>query len=111
MFYVVTNLGLNANCHILKGDRVEVLGLTNQTNKKRKNILRFKTNEQTNKQKLQIKKRSMVEVLGPSCHKRENFPPEIDVYKVPHSRLRNIIATFYDILKQLDKKHCRCKFY
>ena len=46
----------------------------------------------------------MVEVLGPSCHKRENFPPEIDVYKVPHSRLRNIIATFYDILETIGQE-------
>ena len=41
----------------------------------------------------------MVEVLGPSCHKRENFPPEIDVYKVPHSRF-----------DKLGKKHCRWRF-
>ena len=41
----------------------------------------------------------MVEVLGPSCHKRENFPPEIDVYKVPHSRF-----------DKLGKKHCIWRF-
>ena len=36
---------------------------------------------------LQIfRERKMVEVLGTSHFQRESFPPEIDVYKVPHSR-------------------------
>ena len=38
----------------------------------------------------------MVEVLGPTNHKRENFPPEIDVYKVPHSRFEFTIAAFHE---------------
>ena len=66
-----------------KGDMVEVLSQTN------KHI------ENSNKQKSSDWKR-MVEVLGPTHHKRENFPPEIDVYKVPHSRFKFTIAAFHE---------------
>lgn len=45
----------------------------------------------------------MVEVLGPSCHKRENFPPEIDVYKVPHSRMKELVTSVEQILPQIEE--------
>lgn len=46
----------------------------------------------------------MVEVLGPtqSPH-RELFPPEIDVYRVPHSRMKELVVSVGKILPQIEE--------
>ena len=45
-------------------------------------------------------KYKMVEVLGPSIH-QENFPPEIDVYRIPHNRMKQLVTSVMQILPEI----------
>ena len=42
----------------------------------------------------------MVEVLGPSVH-QESFPPEIDVYRIPHNRMKQLVTSVMQILPEI----------
>jgi len=44
----------------------------------------------------------MVEVLGPSLH-QENFPPEIDVYRIPHHRMKQLVNSVTKILPEIQE--------
>jgi len=44
----------------------------------------------------------MVEVLGPSIH-QENFPPEIDVYRIPHNRMKQLVTSVMQILPEIQE--------
>jgi len=44
----------------------------------------------------------MVEVLGPSLH-QENFPPEIDVYRIPHHRMKQLVNSVTQILPEIQE--------
>jgi len=44
----------------------------------------------------------MVDVLGPSVH-QETFPPEIDVYRVPHNRMKQLVTSVIQILPQIQE--------
>jgi len=44
----------------------------------------------------------MVEVLGPSLH-QESFPPEIDVYRVPHNRMKQLVTSMMQILPEIQE--------
>ena len=45
-------------------------------------------------------KYKMVEVLGPSIY-QENFPPEIDVYRIPHNRMKQLVTSVMQILPEI----------
>jgi len=50
---------------------------------------------------------AMVEVLGPSqSTHRELFPPEIDVYRVPHTRMKELVVSVGEILPQIEESLC-----
>jgi len=44
----------------------------------------------------------MVEVLGPSIY-QENFPPEIDVYRIPHNRMKQLVTSVMQILPEIQE--------
>jgi len=44
----------------------------------------------------------MVEVLGPSLH-QESFPPEIDVYRIPHNRMKQLVTSVMQILPEIQE--------
>eukprot|EP00090_Calanus_glacialis_P001468 TRINITY_DN11052_c0_g1_i1.p1 TRINITY_DN11052_c0_g1~~TRINITY_DN11052_c0_g1_i1.p1 ORF type:complete len:493 (-),score=122.63 TRINITY_DN11052_c0_g1_i1:118-1596(-) len=44
----------------------------------------------------------MVEVLGPSLH-QESFPPEIDVYRIPHNRMKQLVTSVIQILPEIQE--------
>ena len=46
----------------------------------------------------------MVEVLGPSLH-QENFPPEIDVYRIPHHRMKQLVNSGTKILPEIQVRY------
>ena len=46
---------------------------------------------------------NMLEVLGPSLH-QESFPPEIDVYRVPHNRMKQLVTSMMQILPEIQVK-------
>jgi len=44
----------------------------------------------------------MVDVLGSSVH-QESFPPEIDVYRIPHNRMKQLVTSVMQILPQIQE--------
>jgi len=44
----------------------------------------------------------MVEILGPSVH-RESYPPEIDVYRVPHNRMKQLVSSMMTTLPEIQE--------
>lgn len=42
----------------------------------------------------------MVDVLESSFH-QEHFPPEIDVYKVPHNRMKQLVTSISEKLPEI----------
>jgi len=44
----------------------------------------------------------MVEVLGPSLY-QESFPPEIDVYRIPHNRMKQLVTSVMQILPEIQE--------
>eukprot|EP00092_Neocalanus_flemingeri_P033051 GFUD01035945.1.p1 GENE.GFUD01035945.1~~GFUD01035945.1.p1 ORF type:complete len:508 (+),score=92.08 GFUD01035945.1:50-1525(+) len=44
----------------------------------------------------------MVEILGPSIH-QESFPPEIDVYRIPHNRMKQLVTSVMQILPEIQE--------
>ena len=53
--------------------------------------------------KISEKVQNMVEVLGPSVH-QESFPPEIDVYRIPHNRMKQLVTSVMQILPEIQVK-------